>query len=335
MSAQSAYFPKVSVLIPIYKVEAYVEQCLGSVLSQTYSNLEIILLDDASPDRSMEIVESLIKNENGHSLRILKHSQNKGQAVVRRSLVEEARGEYLLFLDSDDYWTSQDVVEKIVKNMEEENADLLIFDYWEKFRRKDYYRTLSPTSSRLELIGMFLDGRLPCFLWNKCFRRELFLQHSNIWQEGVNMWEDVYNVILYTLYVQKVTFMQEAFVCYRRTNESAITMDFNSQNIQSMEYVHKQVASLLHQTLREDEYSLIEKSIYKQSLTPILVLLCAADYKTMKELLQKYPELHSFAQEIGGVGGKLLRLSLACYRKAFYFLAYLCLRFKSFLQLLK
>lgn len=97
---------KVSIIIPIYKAESYIERCITSVLRQTYRNLEVILVDDCTPDSSMEIAKKVInenQNENGGmNFVFLKHEQNGGASAARNTGINAATGDYLFFLDSDD-----------------------------------------------------------------------------------------------------------------------------------------------------------------------------------------------------------------------------------------
>ena len=95
---------KVSIIIPIYKVESYIERCITSVLRQTYRNLEVILVDDCTPDSSMEIAKAVInENQNcGMNFVFLKHDHNFGLSAARNTGINAATGDYLFFLDSDD-----------------------------------------------------------------------------------------------------------------------------------------------------------------------------------------------------------------------------------------
>ena len=108
---------KVSIIIPIYKVEQYIEKCLNSVLEQSYDGVKIecILVDDCSPDKSMEIVHAIVGNYQGNiSFVFLKHLENKGLSAARNTGLNAASGEYVMFVDSDD-WLPNDSLRLLIK----------------------------------------------------------------------------------------------------------------------------------------------------------------------------------------------------------------------------
>lgn len=108
------YQPKTSVIIPVYGVEKYIRQCLESVINQTYKNLEIIVVNDGTQDNSMKIVEEYLVDKR---IRVI-NKENEGVASARNKGMEEARGEYISFVDSDD-WLELDVFEKLISKKKE------------------------------------------------------------------------------------------------------------------------------------------------------------------------------------------------------------------------
>lgn len=118
----------VSIIIPVYKVEQYIERCLDSVLSQTYRNIEVILVDDCSPDHSMEVAHQYIDKSlqsKNISFLYLKHDHNRGLSAARNSGLNVAKGKYVYFLDSDDELTI-DCIEKLSKPLKDEYYDLVV-----------------------------------------------------------------------------------------------------------------------------------------------------------------------------------------------------------------
>jgi len=119
----------VSIIIPIFNVEPYIERCLMSALNQTYQNIEIILVDDCGQDNSMVIAKQIIENHpNDCKVHILKHEHNRGLSVARNTGIEAATGEYIYFLDSDDEITL-DCIEKLSKPLEKQELDFVIGNY--------------------------------------------------------------------------------------------------------------------------------------------------------------------------------------------------------------
>lgn len=118
--------PLVTIGIPVYNVEQFIEKCLLSVFSQTYSNLEIIAVDDCGTDKSMRIIYDLQrKHPRGHQLRIIKHDENKGLGEARNTSIENAKGKYIYFLDSDDFIEKR-TIEIMVNEAEKYQTDAVL-----------------------------------------------------------------------------------------------------------------------------------------------------------------------------------------------------------------
>ena len=118
--------PLVSIGIPVYNVEPYIEKCLLSVLNQTYENLEILVVDDLGTDNSMQIVSKLLRNSSrGSYLKIITQSKNGGSGEARNAVINQAQGKYLYFLDSDDY-IEPNTIELMVEQAESNQADVVI-----------------------------------------------------------------------------------------------------------------------------------------------------------------------------------------------------------------
>ena len=112
----------ISIVVPVYNVEKYVEKCLGSLCGQTFADLEIICVDDASSDRSLEIVMHMAKTDS--RIQVIRHSENMGTLRARKHGVEKAAGKYIMFVDSDD-WLEAEACEKLYQRMEEDPVDIL------------------------------------------------------------------------------------------------------------------------------------------------------------------------------------------------------------------
>lgn len=116
----------VSVGIPVYNVEPYIEKCLLSVLNQTYHNIEILVVDDLGTDNSMDIVEKVRKSHpNGDKMRIIKHPYNKGIGEARNTIIKECKGKFVYFIDSDDYM-ELNALELMISRAEQYNTDITI-----------------------------------------------------------------------------------------------------------------------------------------------------------------------------------------------------------------
>ena len=152
--------PLVTIGIPVYNVEPYIEKCLLSVLNQTYQNLEILVVDDLGTDKSMDIVVELQQSHPlGSCIKVIRHSENRGLGEARNTAIENAAGKYLCFVDSDDY-IEPETIEVLLKEAEEYETDVVLAS-----SRKIIYGTNEeePTftyKTKEELIGINAGNNL-------------------------------------------------------------------------------------------------------------------------------------------------------------------------------
>lgn len=223
----------VSIVVPVYNVEAFLEHCIKSLLEQTYSNIEVILVDDGSTDSSGSICDEWKKKD---SRVVVYHQPNLGVSVARNNAIKMAQGEYLCFVDSDDFVTKT-FIEDFIKTMVATNADFTLCDVVSakladgslehdvnaELTPKDCASWLSNPISR-EYVLMVI----PC---NKIFKKELFDNYSFV-QGKRHEDEFMINHMLYN--IQKAAYISKANYIYRN-NESGFT---SSHNAESMEHFH-------------------------------------------------------------------------------------------------
>lgn len=169
--------PLVSVIIPIYKVEKYLRQCVDSIIDQTYHKLEIILVDDGSPDNCGTICDGYVKKD--ERIQVI-HQKNGGLSAARNAGLDIAKGDYIFFVDSDD-WIANDTIQKMLAKYEETNADLVLCDIC-PFYEADYSgvkKQASPLKAEVldqkELIERLMQEAAwyYCVAWNKLYPRTL------------------------------------------------------------------------------------------------------------------------------------------------------------------
>lgn len=162
----------ISVIIPIYNVEQYLPKCIESVLLQTYSNLEIILVDDGSPDACPQICDEYAKIDS--RIKVV-HKQNGGLSDARDAGLDIATGSYISFVDSDD-WVEKDMIAIMYKAIQDFNVQIAICSYARNSdKQTDCYITHRPKLfSWYEALEYLLQGELENFAWNKLYARGLF-----------------------------------------------------------------------------------------------------------------------------------------------------------------
>lgn len=167
---------KISVIVPIYNVEKYLGRCIESIINQTYTNLEIILVDDGSPDRCPQICDEYARID--HRIQVI-HKKNGGLSSARNAGINIATGEYIGFVDSDDY-IDVHMYEVLIQACLDQQCKLAVCRiqhftgdrYDKKVKTSSNFRNVTNTEALWELQGA--DGELFCVAWNKLYHKELF-----------------------------------------------------------------------------------------------------------------------------------------------------------------
>lgn len=149
---------KVSIIIPIYRAEKYLDKCLKSVIGQTYNNLEIILVDDGSPDNCAQICDDRAKQD--FRIKVI-HKENGGVSSARNAGLDIVTGEYVTFIDADD-WVDKDMIESMLKLAEEKNSDIAICDFYfeDAVHGTSCLKTQKRTYEEEEILENYLLDRL-------------------------------------------------------------------------------------------------------------------------------------------------------------------------------
>ena len=222
--------PLFSIIVPIYDVERYLTQCIESVLAQDYSNYELILVDDGSPDNSIDICTKYAKQ---YSNIVFIHKINGGVSDARNAGIQIARGEYLMFLDSDDYWEGTTVLSDLQKIITENNPDI-IFNYMssiypDKIVNHYINRDKLIGSFREDFQGLYQDGIYLGFPFTKTIKRELILTNHLFFIKG-RSFEDVAWSFFLTKYISSYAIYKNCFYMYRRERKGSISSVATSKN---------------------------------------------------------------------------------------------------------
>ena len=168
--------PKVSVIVPIYKAEKYLSGCISSIIEQSYRDIEIILVDDGSQDSCPKTCDEFARKDK--RIKVI-HQNNKGQSAARNADIDNATGEYLFFVDSDDRLHPQ-AIEILLNIAEKTNSPITISNYFLKSSKKQKFSLFRDTCSiefkfhTNPVKDMLKTRYVSSLVWNKLFRRELF-----------------------------------------------------------------------------------------------------------------------------------------------------------------
>ncbi|MBQ9327070.1 MAG: glycosyltransferase [Solobacterium sp.] len=218
--------PEVSVIVPIYNVVDYLPKCIDSILSQTYTDYELILVDDGSTDDSPSLCE--FYREKDARIKVI-HKPNGGLSDARNEGMKIATGTFLSFIDSDDF-VEPELLERCVSCFHEMDADMVIFDYYQYYQSTGTKEVIRNPFSNERVYSLAKDPelliRIANAAWNKMYRRSLFLKHGITYPWGC-LYEDLGTTYRLLARADRVAFINEPLYDYLKDRPGNITGEFN------------------------------------------------------------------------------------------------------------
>ena len=214
--------PKVSIIIAVYNCEKYIEACARSLFEQTLDGIEYIFVNDATPDDSIIILNSVIEEFPARKphIKIVHLDKNGGVSNARRIGIENATGEYVIHTDSDD-WVDKNMYERLYQKAKETDADIVGCNFRHEFKdiQYNYHQQYADTID--DNISRLINGRLFPSLCTSLTRRSLITDNGIIFPEGLNMGEDLFFNLQTYLHAKKIVSIDWAPYHYRHTEESS------------------------------------------------------------------------------------------------------------------
>lgn len=213
----------VSILVPVYKVEGFIERCARSLFEQSYRNLEFVFVDDCSPDDSIGVLHRVIKDypQRENAIRIVHHDHNRGLAASRNTALDNAIGEFICAVDSDD-WLELNAIEKLVNKQIETSADIVAGNMMMHMVDGDQPFFETKCHSKQELVLLQLQKSWDHTLCRKLIRRSLYEENRIRCIEGCDMTEDRYQMAQLTYFAGSYAQIEDIIYHYERRNESSI-----------------------------------------------------------------------------------------------------------------
>lgn len=222
---------KISIIVPVFNVEKYVSQCIESVLAQNYDNVEILLVNDGSTDNSVDICEKYEKN---HLKIKMIHQENGGPSDARNTGIQHATGDYILFLDSDDYWKTNFLNELVSYANHIENPDFILFRYSYFYQKSLVEIEQKYPFQQSEFVGKngieclhYVLTNMPNFHWyavTGLVKREFIMAQSLLFEKG-RKYEDALWTPKVFLHANSIGYFDRSVVVYRLEREGQITSD--------------------------------------------------------------------------------------------------------------
>lgn len=273
----------ITVVVPCYNVEKYVDKCLESIMNQTYKNLEIILVEDCSTDNTYDIIKKYPKKDK--RITIIKNEKNSGLSFSRNAGIKAAKGKYISFIDSDDYIT-ENFYEELLTAMKKEKAEVAICDMKVVYEDTNYTQVAPAFSNdEFNLVNVVNSG-LAASACNKLFDKKLISKY--LFEVGkVN--EDIAVVIPAIVNAKNIAYTPDAYYHYIQHKGSIQNSKFSDKRFD----IFYGVKTTLERIKDSKQYEeLKEDLVFNQLITLFLfVIPKEKDKKRRKEILKKYNEL--------------------------------------------
>lgn len=273
----------ISVIVPIYKVEKYLDECISSIVNQTYRNMQIILVDDGSPDRCGEICDEWAKRD---SRIMVIHKSNGGLSDARNAGIDVAIGEFIVFIDSDD-WVESTMLEVMHNLLQKEQADFVACGIVDCYPDKKIVHSMPYTvgGSELFLERIYKDTVFPISAWNKLYRRECWKELR--FPKG-KLCEDAFTTYLLVDKARKIVQIPNALYNYRIRESSIMTTVFRPERMDEEEAWRENYLYM------KQKYPKIGKIAYDFYLQKVNILF----HTIQEEQYSLYPEEHDYLYHI-------------------------------------
>jgi glycosyltransferase involved in cell wall biosynthesis len=332
---------KISVIVPMYKVEAFLPKCLDSIINQTYKNLEIILVNDGSPDRCGEIAEEYAKNDN--RIKVI-HQANRGLCAARNAGLKEAKGDYIAFVDSDDY-IDLNMYEDMIKEADEQ-LDIISCLYYEVIdnmvvKDENIYKSavleneqlIWARCTELALDKAFFHLGLTDFRvmvtsgpWDKLYKKSFLDLYNLKFDEELKALEDIWFNYQVLKKAKRIKALNNAYYYYR-VNPQSITKSFKANRIELNDcFISRLVKDLGNDYFINPNSALIQSTyevVFRLLLMSVRQFLCNPENK--KGFWEKRKIIAEISEENVIYKQAILAINIGALSK----------RQKSFLRMLK
>lgn len=223
---------KMTIIIPVYNIKELLEQCIESVIEQTYDNKEVILVDDGSTDGSSEICDSY--GERNDFIRVI-HQKNKGLSGARNTGIKVATGDYIMFLDSDDYWNDKEALSRVVSVLEQDAYDVLIMGLQSLYFKSGRFveskrKSTNAQTNEQELINAINNRTFITAAWDKVIKRSCIENGKLLFEEGI-ISEDFDWCLRILLERPRIKIIDEVFLVHRLGRPGSIQSDEKKEKV--------------------------------------------------------------------------------------------------------
>lgn len=310
---------KFSVIIPIYNVENYLRRCLDSLLSQTFTDYEVLLIDDGSTDASGNICDEYVEKD--RRVKVV-HQKNQGVSVARQRGLDMVQGKYVAFVDPDDF-VQPNYLSAMINFAESDDADLVWCDYTELHHDGEMLHSCNQNIlTREELLENILEGKFSAVLWNKLYKASIIKRYGIRFDENLKTAEDILFVSKYICQVKRMKYVSQSLYNYNMVNSNSAINKFDVLRFKTDYAV---MLKQLIQTLRaEGMYQQLFPSILRCMFYCKDIYAFDSRYRDFEKYRNMFPEVDAHLNSLRNVSF-FRKCALECIRKKWNMLAYICL----------
>ena len=282
--------PKVSIIVPVYNSEKFLKKCIESMINQTYKDIEIIIIDDGSKDNSREIIQEY---QNKDSRIKYLYQKNSGQAVARNNGIKVSIGEFISFLDSDDYIDTE-MIEKLYNKAIKENTDIVVCDALKVYddRPSEILKGLKFEISDIKK-KYIISSAGP---WGKLIKKNTITENNLFFKENI-IYEDFAVVPAYALFAKKISYIEEPLYLYYQRVGSTMNQESYNKKFEDIFVAYDNLTNIFKDAKQYDDYIEEFKYLYLEHL------LRGASFRFLKydkyDMLDKVIKYNTFSNIFG------------------------------------
>lgn len=237
---------EISVIIPIYGVERFLERCVKSLMEQSFDDVEYIFVNDSTKDKSMDILLAVLNRypQKKDQIIIKEHAQNLGLPAARNTGLSIASGKYIFHCDSDDF-VDPTMLEELYYEAKKNDADIIWCDWYLTFAHNERYMKQPNYTNPEDALRGILCGTMKYNVWNKLIKKELYSRNHIRFPSGYGMGEDMAIIKLFAC-ANKIAYVPKAFYHYIKTNANAFSQTYSERHLIDLRHNTDDTISYLH-----------------------------------------------------------------------------------------
>lgn len=285
----SNVIPKVSVIVPVYNTEKYLERSLTSLMLQTLEDIEIIIINDGSYDNSLSVIDDVLRKypERKNQTKLISR-KNQGVSATRSEGLKLATGKYVIHLDSDDFVESN-WLELLYEKAQKDASDVVVCNFKLVFSQSEILFNQRGCGTPILCIKNLLKGVISNSNCDKLVRRDLFVENGIDFVSGLDMGEDLYVTLQILYYSKGTSFVPNYLYHYNKANEQSLTKSYSKKSLENLVAVTKLIEDFILTNKLHDDLS-SELNIFKFNVKNLHFVGSVKDISILKNGLKIYPE---------------------------------------------